>query len=110
MNSGARSDIPERTFRFAVRIVRLCKDLEKRSIAGSRMVGQLLASGTSIGANVEEAQAGLSSALSRLMVVVEKYPDIKTTDQYRTLMDQLEGTENRIQVARKRHSVMVPGE
>ena len=49
----------------------------------------------------EAAQAGLTSALSRLMVVVEKYPDIKTTEQYRTLMDQLEGTENRIQVARK---------
>jgi LemA protein len=49
----------------------------------------------------EEAQAGLSSALSRLLVVVEKYPDIKSTEAYRDLTVQLEGTENRIQVARK---------
>lgn len=49
----------------------------------------------------EEAQAGLSSALSRLMVVVEKYPDIKSTQGYRDLQVQLEGTENRIAVARK---------
>jgi LemA protein len=49
----------------------------------------------------EQAQAGLSSALSRLMVVVEKYPDIKSTEAYRDLTVQLEGTENRIQVARK---------
>jgi four helix bundle protein len=60
--SGARSDIPERTFKFAVRIVRLCRDLEKRSIVSHRVTGQLLASGTSIGANVEEAQAGQSRA------------------------------------------------
>ena len=49
----------------------------------------------------EEAQARLGSALSRLLVVVEKYPDIKTTEAYRDLTVQLEGTENRIQVARK---------
>ncbi|MFI5346684.1 MAG: LemA family protein [Elusimicrobiota bacterium] len=49
----------------------------------------------------EEAQAGLSSALSRLMVVVEKYPDIKSTQGFRDLQVQLEGTENRIAVARK---------
>ena len=49
----------------------------------------------------EDAQAGLTSALSRLMVVVEKYPDIKSTESYRDLLVQLEGTENRIQVARK---------
>jgi LemA protein len=49
----------------------------------------------------EEAQAGLSSALSRLMVVVEKYPDIKSTEAFRDLTVQLEGTENRIAVARK---------
>ncbi|MBI3564265.1 MAG: LemA family protein [Elusimicrobia bacterium] len=49
----------------------------------------------------EEAQAGLSSALSRLMVVVEKYPDIKSTQGFRDLQVQLEGTENRIAVARR---------
>ena len=44
----------------------------------------------------EQAQAGLSSALSRLMVVVEKYPDLKANANFRDLQAQLEGTENRI--------------
>lgn len=48
-----------------------------------------------------EAQQGLSSALSRLMVVVEKYPDLKANQNFLALQDQLEGTENRIAVARK---------
>jgi LemA protein len=51
----------------------------------------------------EAAQAQLSGALSRLMVVVEKYPDIKSTEGFRDLQSQLEGTENRIAVARKRY-------
>ena len=50
----------------------------------------------------EQAQGGLSSALSRLMVVVEKYPDLKATASFRDLQAQLEGTENRITVARRR--------
>lgn len=50
----------------------------------------------------ENAQGQLSGALSRLMVVVEKYPELKATDAYRDLQAQLEGTENRITVARKR--------
>ena len=49
----------------------------------------------------EQAQSGLSSALSRLMVVVEKYPELRSTESFRDLSVQLEGTENRIQVARK---------
>lgn len=48
----------------------------------------------------EDAQAGLGSALSRLLVVVEKYPELKTTQGFQGLQDQLEGTENRIGVAR----------
>ena len=51
----------------------------------------------------EEAQQGLSGALSRLMVVVERYPDLKATEGFRDLQAQLEGTENRITVARKRY-------
>src|SRR5436309_15253941 len=50
----------------------------------------------------EQAQAGLSSALSRLMVVVEKYPELKATQGFRDLQVQLEGTENRITVERQR--------
>ena len=47
------------------------------------------------------AQAGLSSALSKLMVVVEKYPELKANQNFMALQSQLEGTENRITVARK---------
>lgn len=50
----------------------------------------------------QQAQDGLSSALSRLMVVVEKYPDLKATANFRDLQAQLEGTENRITVERMR--------
>ena len=51
----------------------------------------------------EEAQAGLTSALSRLLAVVEKYPDLKANQNFLDLQSQLEGTENRIAVARKRY-------
>lgn len=49
----------------------------------------------------QQAQAGLSSALSRLMVVVEKYPDLKANQGFLQLQAQLEGTENRIAVERR---------
>ncbi|MGD8264628.1 MAG: LemA family protein [Desulfobacterales bacterium] len=50
------------------------------------------------------AQGELSSALSRLMVVVERYPDLKSNQNFLELQDQLEGTENRINVARQRYN------
>lgn len=50
----------------------------------------------------EQAQSQLSSALSRLLVVVERYPDLKATQAFRDLQVQLEGTENRIAVERMR--------
>ncbi len=50
----------------------------------------------------QDAQSGLSSALSRLMVVVEKYPDLKANQNFLDLQAQLEGTENRITVERRR--------
>jgi LemA protein len=50
----------------------------------------------------QAAQEGLSSALSRLLVVVEKYPELKATQAFRDLQVQLEGTENRIAVERRR--------
>ncbi|MCB0430958.1 MAG: LemA family protein [Flavobacteriales bacterium] len=49
----------------------------------------------------QDAQAGLSSALSRLLVTVEKYPDLKANQNFLELQAQLEGTENRIAVARE---------
>ena len=51
----------------------------------------------------QQAQGELSSALSRLMVVVERYPDLKTNAGFQDLRTQLEGTENRITVARNRY-------
>jgi len=51
----------------------------------------------------EQAQQNLSGALSRLMVVVEKYPELKANQNFRDLQAQIEGTENRIAVARKRY-------
>ncbi|HJU83324.1 MAG TPA: LemA family protein [Holophagaceae bacterium] len=53
-------------------------------------------------AQFQKAQDGLSSALSRLMVVVERYPELKATQNFRDLQAQLEGTENRITVERMR--------
>ncbi len=50
----------------------------------------------------QQAQAGLSSALSRLMVVVERYPDLKANQSFLDLQAQLEGTENRIAVERRK--------
>ncbi len=52
-------------------------------------------------ANLQNAQAGLSSALSRLMVVVERYPELKANQNYLNLQEQLEGTENRINQERR---------
>lgn len=51
----------------------------------------------------QTAQQELSSALAHLLVVVEKYPDLKANETFRDLQSQLEGTENRIAVARKRY-------
>ncbi len=53
-------------------------------------------------AEFEQAQGRLSSALSRLLVVSERYPDLKATGNFATLQSQLEGTENRIAVERGR--------
>jgi len=58
-------------------------------------------------AEFERAQARLGSALSRLLVVVEKYPDLKATANFRDLQAQLEGTENRIAVERRDFNLAV---
>lgn len=51
----------------------------------------------------QKAQSGLTSALSRLMIVAERYPDLKASSQFTALQSSLEGTENRITVARNRY-------
>ena len=68
-------------------------------------VGQVSVAGLPDAAQLEQfqqAQGELSSALSRLLVVVERYPDLTATQAFRDLQVQLEGTENRITVARHR--------
>ncbi len=66
------------------------------SIQGAPTVEQM--------AGFQANQDALSSALSRLLVVVERYPDIKATEGFRDLQVQLEGTENRIAVERRRYN------
>jgi LemA protein len=55
----------------------------------------------------QQVQGELSSALSRLMVVMERYPDLKANQNFTDLQNQLEGTENRINVARVRYNQAV---
>lgn len=58
-------------------------------------------------ARFQEAQGEMSGALSRLLVVAERYPDLKANQNFRDLQHQLEGTENRINVARQRYNQAV---
>ena len=74
---------------------------EARAKVGQVNAGDL-ANNPEAFARFQQAQDGLSSALSRLMVVVERYPDLKATQNFRDLQVQLEGTENRITQERRR--------
>lgn len=56
-----------------------------------------------------QAQSGLSSALSRLLVTVERYPELKSTAAFQDFQAQLESTENRISVARQRFNESIRG-
>lgn len=60
-------------------------------------------------AKFQEAQGGLTAALSKMMLVVERYPDLKANQNFLDLQSQLEGTENRINVARQRYNQAVEG-
>ncbi len=75
---------------------------EARAKVGQVQMGENLPSNPEAFAKFQQAQDSLSSALSRLLVVVEKYPDLKATQNFRDLQSQLEGTENRIAVERMR--------
>jgi LemA protein len=55
----------------------------------------------------QQAARGLDAALSRLLLVVERYPDLKSNQNFLKLQDQLEGTENRISVERRRYNLAV---
>ena len=92
-----------------VNTVKGAADFEKdtfESVTRARsQVGQINFQGTPSPeqlAEYQNAQGELSSALSRLLLVVERYPELKATEAFRDLQSQLEGTENRISVARQR--------
>ncbi|MGB0679178.1 MAG: LemA family protein [Polyangiales bacterium] len=77
--------------------------VEARAKVASMQVDSSLVDNLSKLRAFERAQQKLSGALSRLMVVVERYPNLKASANYRDLQAQLEGTENRIAVARRRY-------
>lgn len=60
-------------------------------------------------AQAQQAARGLDAALSRLLLVVERYPELKSNQNFLRLQDQLEGTENRISVERRRYNLAVQG-
>ena len=81
--------------------------IEARSKATSvQLSTEDLSSAEAMG-RLSQMQGGLSSALARLMVVVERYPDLKANQNFLDLQNQLEGTENRINVARQRYNKAV---
>jgi len=80
---------------------------EARAKVGQMRLGADVMNNPQALAQFQAAQGGLSSALSRLMVVVERYPDLKANQNFRDLQHQLEGTENRINVARVRFNEAV---
>ena len=80
---------------------------EARAKVGTVQVSKNIIDDPRAFAQFQEAQGAMSSALSRLMVVVEKYPDLKANQSFQDLQHQLEGTENRINVARTRYNKAV---
>jgi len=80
---------------------------EARSKASSVQLTPELINDPAAFQKYQEAQGQLTGALSRLMVVVEKYPELKSNENFRDLQVQLEGTENRITVARTRYIAAV---
>ncbi|MBA3014557.1 MAG: LemA family protein [Proteobacteria bacterium] len=80
---------------------------EARAKVGQVKIGADVMNDPQAFANFQAAQGGLSSALSRLMVVAENYPDLKASQSFQDFQHQLEGTENRINVARVRYNQAV---
>lgn len=80
---------------------------EARAKVGAVQVSKNIIDDPKAFSQFQEAQASMSSALSRLMLIVERYPDLKANQNFRDLQHQLEGTENRINVARTRYNKSV---
>ncbi len=80
---------------------------EARAKVGTIQMSKDLLNDPAAFTRFQDAQSAMSSALSRLMVVVEKYPDLKANQNFQDLQHQREGTENRINVARVRYNEAV---
>lgn len=80
---------------------------EARAKVGSIQMSKNITDDPKAFGQFQAAQSAMSSALSRLMVVVERYPDLKANQNFQDLQHQLEGTENRINVARVRYNKAV---
>ena len=78
--------------------------IDARSKASGIQLTPALLSDPAAMAKFREAQGNISSSLSRLLVTVERYPELKANQNFRDLQNQLEGTENRISVARQRYN------
>ncbi len=85
----------------------LQKVIEARSKATSVQLSPSDLSNPAAMQQLQAAQGGLTSALSKLLLVVERYPDLKANQNFLDLQNQLEGTENRINVARQRYNAAV---
>jgi LemA protein len=85
----------------------LQKVIEARAAATSIKLDANALSDPAMFKKFEDAQRNLSGSLSRLLVVAEQYPDLKASQSFRDLQAQLEGTENRVAVARGRYSKSV---
>jgi LemA protein len=80
---------------------------EARAKVGSMQVPKNIIEDPKAFSQFQGVQAEMSSALSRLMLIVERYPDLKANQNFQDLQHQLEGTENRINVARTRYNKAV---
>jgi len=80
---------------------------EARASVGGMKLDKALINDPTAMAKFQQAQGQLSGALARLMVVAERYPDLKANQNFLELQKQLEGTENRINVARTRYNQTV---
>ena len=80
---------------------------DARAKVGSIQVSKDMIGNPEAMAQFQQAQSTMSGALSRLLLVAENYPDLKANQNFRDLQNQLEGTENRINVARTRYNQAV---
>jgi len=80
---------------------------EARAKVGTVQVSKDMIGNTQAMAQFQQAQSSMGGALSRLLLVAERYPDLKASQNFRDLQNQLEGTENRINVARTRYNKAV---